>query len=86
MLGEFVGEPLKDIDWSDIWETVSAVNAEEWSEAVAELKSEYQRTRNMIAAVEDWSAGDRFGIVIGIITHSAYHLGEIRQALCTLRG
>jgi hypothetical protein len=85
MLGEFTGNPLKDIDWSDIWETVSTVDATQWAGIVDELKSEYQRTRNTIAAVDDWSVGDRFGIVIGIITHSAYHLGEIRQALCTLR-
>jgi hypothetical protein len=85
MLGEFAGEPLKDIDWNDIWETVSTVNADEWAGIVAELKSEYQRVRDTIQAVDDWSGGDRFGIVIAIIAHSAYHLGEIRQALCTLR-
>jgi hypothetical protein len=26
-----------------------------------------------------------FGDMLAIIVHTAYHLGEIRQALCTLR-
>ena len=84
-LGELIGEPLKDIDWNDIWETVGAVNADEWAAIVTELKSEYQRVRDIMTKVDDWSSGDAFGLIIAIITHSAYHLGEIRQALCTLR-
>jgi hypothetical protein len=85
LLGELTAKPLKEVDWNDIWETVGAVNAEEWTGIVAELKSEYQRVHDTMRNIDDWSNGDTVGPIIAIITHSAYHLGEIRQALCTLR-
>ncbi len=29
---------------------------------------------------------DAIGGVLAILVHTAYHLGEIRQALCTIKG
>ncbi len=83
-LGDLTGAPLKDIDWDDVWETTGAVNNDQWTAIVAELKAEYARVRTVVDEIDDWSVGDRFGEVMAIIVHTAYHLGEIRQALCTL--
>lgn len=84
-LGDLTGQPLEHIDWGDVWETTGPVDDEQWAAIVAELKSEYARVQRVVAGTEDWSVGDRFGEVLAIIVHSAYHLGEIRQALCTLK-
>jgi hypothetical protein len=80
-LGDLTGAPLKDIDWADVWETTGPVNDDQWAAIVAELKAEYARVRTVVDETSDWAAGE----VMAIIVHTAYHLGEIRQALCTLK-
>ena len=71
-------------DWGEIWRTVSAVNAAEWDAIRAELRANYQRIQTLIEETRVWGE-DEIGGVLGILAHTAYHLGEIRQALCTLK-
>jgi hypothetical protein len=33
----------------------------------------------------DWDSENAIGGALAIVVHTAYHLGEIRQALCTLK-
>ncbi len=77
-------QPPEQVDWGEIWRTVSAVTPEEWAASQAELRASYDRVRALIEGFEQFD-GDRFGNTLAIIVHSAYHLGEIRQALCTLQ-
>jgi hypothetical protein len=72
-------------DWGEIWRTVSRVSADEWSAAQAELRSNYQGALQLIRENPDWQADDRLGNALAVLAHTAYHLGEIRQALCTLQ-
>lgn len=72
-------------DWGEIWRTVGAVAPDEWEGIKARLMETYQRVAIMLRGVESWDE-DSIGGAMAIIVHSAYHLGEIRQALCTLRG
>lgn len=44
------------------------------------LKIESKKLRQ----IENWEKNDFIGDAIAIVVHTAYHLGEIRQALCTL--
>ena len=71
-------------DWGEIWRTVSAVNAAEWDAIRAELRANYQHIHTLIEETRVWGE-DEIGGVLGILAHTAYHLGEIRQALCTLK-
>ncbi len=73
------------VDWSDIWNRVEAVTDDEWEALKQQLKQTYQRISNMMHAIDDWNDDDRVGGAVAIIVHTAYHLGEIRQALCTIR-
>jgi hypothetical protein len=72
------------VDWSEIWRTVSTVTEEEW-------QASQQRLRVTYAAIQDlarnstWQSRDEIGGALGLLAHNAYHLGEIRHALCTLR-
>lgn len=72
-------------DWGEIWRTVSAVTPEEWEEIKAELRTNYNRIRQLIADAPAWPSDDEISGAIAVIAHTAYHLGEIRQALCTLK-
>jgi hypothetical protein len=72
-------------DWGKIWRETTAVSAEEWEAIKAELRASYDRIKALIADTSEWPTARHIGGAIGIIAHTAYHLGEIRQALCTLK-
>ena len=73
------------VDWSKIWRTVSRVTPEEWAAIQAELRANYNRILVMIKDIPAWPSEAEIGGALGVLAHTAYHLGEIRQALCTLR-
>lgn len=79
-----LGTPPEKVDWGEIWRTVSAVTPGEWEASKASLRASYERVLAAMKAVEAWDA-DKFGDGLAIAVHTAYHLGEIRQALCTLQ-
>jgi len=71
-------------DWGLIWSTVEKVTPEEWEEYKRKLKDAYQRMNNLFHENKLWNE-DTMGGALSIVVHTAYHLGEIRQALCTLK-
>lgn len=75
------------VDWGDIWRRVNKVSAEEWKAYKDQLKETYQRIISMLQNLEpvDWNAERPFGGALAIAVHTAYHLGEIRQAMCTVK-
>lgn len=72
-------------DWQHIWRTVSAVDAEEWEAIKTELRESYGRILKLIDDTTAWDEPRTIGGAIGLVAHTAYHLGEIRQALCTIK-
>ena len=71
-------------DWGEIWRTIEKVTPEEWDSLRRKLKDAYQRINKLFRENEIWN-DDTIGGTLAILVHTAYHLGEIRQALCTLR-
>lgn len=80
-----VGPPPQNVDWGEIWRTVEKVTPEEWTAIRDELKGTYERVLKMLSSTPTWDNEDIIGGAMAIMVHTAYHLGEIRQALCTLR-
>lgn len=73
------------VDWGEIWRTVHAVTPEEWQVIQQELRAGYAGIRKLVEDAPGWPGEAEIGGAIAVIAHTAYHLGEIRQALCTLR-
>jgi hypothetical protein len=73
------------VDWGEIWRTVSSVTPDEWEGIKAELRSSYRRILDLIRDAPAWTGEAQVGGAIAVVAHTAYHLGEIRQALCTLK-
>jgi hypothetical protein len=71
-------------DWGAIWRTVEKVTPEEWEEYKRKLREAYQRMDKLFHENKMWNQ-DTIGGALSIVVHTAYHLGEIRQALCTLK-
>jgi hypothetical protein len=78
------GQEIVNIDWNEIWNRVSRVTNSEWAESKAKLKASYDRLIDMLQNLENWEHNDTIGGSMAIMVHTAYHLGEIRQALCTV--
>jgi len=73
------------VDWGEIWRTVSRVTPAEWQTMQDELRVNYRRIVDLIETTPAWPSEDPIGGAIAVVAHTAYHLGEIRQALCSLR-
>ena len=71
-------------DWNLIWRTVEKVTPEEWQDYKSKLKDAYQRMDKLFRENPTWNE-DTMGGALSIVIHTAYHLGEIRQALCVLK-
>jgi uncharacterized membrane protein len=71
-------------DWDKTWQETSGVTPEEWDALKASLRESYDRIKALVNDITEWSSDWQIGAAIGIVVHTAYHLGEIRQALCTL--
>lgn len=72
-------------DWGEVWRTVDRVSPEEWQSIQGELRTNYKRILTLIQNAPAWPDENVIGGAIAIVVHTAYHLGEIRQALCILR-
>jgi hypothetical protein len=73
------------VDWGDIWRRVGKVSPEDWTGLKDQLKQTYQRVQGMLRRVEDWNDERPIGGALAIVVHTAYHLGEIRQAMCVVK-
>jgi hypothetical protein len=82
----FRGEDPGKVDWDASW-SVGAVTDAEWTALKAALRESHDRTRKLLVAQTDFSTDtDRIGEAMAFVVHTAHHLGEIRQALCAIRG
>jgi hypothetical protein len=72
-------------DWGKVWRTVREVTPEEWAASQQALKGTYFRLRTYIESHDDWEREDSIANAIALVAHNAYHLGEIRQATCTVK-
>ena len=72
-------------DWGKIWRETSAVSQADWLALQSQLRASYDSIKRLIAETSEWPSEDHVAGPLAIIAHTAYHLGEIRQALCTLK-
>jgi hypothetical protein len=72
-------------DWDKNWRETKAVTPEEWEALKTALRESYDRLKVLIHDTTEWPSEQEIGGAIATIVHTAYHLGEIRQALCTIK-
>ena len=80
-----LSKDIGKVDWGDVWRRVSRVSPEEWKAYQDQLKETYQRVFSILQNVENWNDDKPIGGALAIAVHTAYHLGEIRQATCIVR-
>lgn len=72
-------------EWETIWRETKGVTPEEWQAIQAALRESYNQIKALISETTEWSNEQMIGGAIAPIVHTAYHLGEIRQALCVVK-
>lgn len=77
---------LTYVNWETIWETVSTVTDDEWDTMKDNLKTTYERVKGHLGKADTWDGDHELASMLGMIVHTAYHLGEIRQMMCHLKG
>jgi len=87
---DVVEKSIKDpnypqVDWTEIWNNVNVVDSSEWQVIQDELRRSYTSIQELVKTTPEWSSEREIGGAMALLAHSAYHLGEIRQALCTVR-
>lgn len=78
-------ENIGDVDWQEIWRITRDVTPEQWEASKNRLKDSYQRVMTLMKGFDTWEGENDISGSLAVIVHTAYHLGEIRQALCTVR-
>jgi len=74
------------VDWGEIWRRVGKVSPAEWEAYRSQLNETYGRIKGLLHNLEKWDDERPIGGALALVVHTAYHLGEIRQAMCTLKG
>ena len=78
-------ETIVKTNWREIWETVREISPEEWQASKRRLAESYERTIETIKNYDRWENEYGVGGAFGVLVHTAYHLGAIRQAATVIR-
>jgi hypothetical protein len=78
-LCEFMKGRNEKVNWEDSW-LIETVNETEWKYLRVAVRKSYENTLLTFAEIEDWNE-ETVGEAIGIVAHTAYHLGAIRQMM-----
>jgi hypothetical protein len=72
------------INWEESWQ-LKEVTSDEWEALKRELRETYQSVLMAMKNLDTWEGENDIGASLAILAHTAYHLGEIRQALCVVK-
>ncbi|HEY0459530.1 MAG TPA: hypothetical protein VGC97_10365 [Pyrinomonadaceae bacterium] len=76
-LCEFIGGRSEKVNWEDSW-LIEDVSEEEWTALRTTVRKSYENALRCFAENQNWSE-DNVGMAMGMLAHTAYHLGAIRQ-------
>ena len=76
-LCEFISGRTERVNWEDSW-LIETVNDEEWVALQASVQKAYANTLKCLAEDRIWNE-PQVGMAMGLVAHTAYHLGAIRQ-------
>lgn len=78
-LCEFIKGRTESVNWEQSW-LIDEVDDTEWASLRDAVRKAYENVLRTFAEVESWN-DDNIGEAVAILTHTAYHLGAIRQII-----
>jgi hypothetical protein len=82
-LCEFMNGRTDRVNWEDSW-LIETVNEDEWSALRSTVRKAYENALKCLASVDSWDT-QKAGMAIGLVAHTAYHLGAVRQIAKSVR-
>jgi hypothetical protein len=82
-LCEYIDGRTEPVNWEDSW-LIETVNETEWDALRSSVRTAYENMLRCLAEDRAWNEMQT-GMAIGLIAHSAYHLGAIRQIAKTVQ-
>jgi hypothetical protein len=76
-LCEFLNGRTANVNWEDSW-LIETVDDAEWASLRETVRTSYQGVLRCLADIPDWNERHA-GMAVGMVAHTAYHLGAIRQ-------
>jgi hypothetical protein len=76
-LCEFLNGRNASVNWEDSW-LIETVTDDEWSALRTTVRTSYEGVLRCLADISDWNERQA-GMAVGMVAHTAYHLGAIRQ-------
>jgi hypothetical protein len=76
-LCEFIGGRTEKVNWEQSW-LIEEVDDAEWTALRTTVRTSYENALRCFAENQNWSE-DNVGMAMGMLAHTAYHLGAIRQ-------
>lgn len=76
-LCEFMTGRTERVNWEDSW-LIETVSDTEWNALREGVRKSYEGVLKCFAAIEEWNEM-KTGMAMGMLAHTAYHLGAIRQ-------
>lgn len=77
LLDNYLNVDLRIIDFKQSWR-VKTVSEDEWDELRENMSRIYRKAGETFDKKDDWAL-DTITVAVGIVAHTAYHLGAIRQ-------
>ena len=77
LLNNYLNKNFRVVDFNQSWR-VKTVSENDWDALREGLAKSYRQISETFEKNEDWSL-DTITVAMGIVAHSAYHLGAIRQ-------
>ena len=82
LLDNYLNRDRRVIDFKQSW-NVKTVRADEWDELREKFAKLYGKTAETLKTNDVWGL-DTVTVAMGIVAHTAYHLGAIRQMIKNL--
>jgi hypothetical protein len=79
LLDNYLNKNMRVVNFSRSWD-IKIVSEDEWDDLRENISRIYRKTTETFNQNEEWSL-DEITVAMGIIAHTAYHLGAIRQML-----
>src|SRR4030095_5228444 len=76
-LCEFINGRTENVNWEDSW-LIETVNDSEWNALRESVRNAYEKTLRCLAEERAWTEL-QVGMAMGMVAHTAYHLGAVRQ-------
>ena len=77
LLDNYLNKDMRVVDFKQSWR-VKNVSEDEWDALRENVSKTYRKLGETLRKTDDWSL-DTITVALGIVAHTAYHLGAIRQ-------